>query len=373
MIDVALDRLTLWIFSLAYSISISKNFDIEISSCYSAGMKVLPMKLIAPCFSDVSALNKAAGDPLRLEVLRVLAQDSYGVLELCEIFEHKQSGMSHHLKVLAGAGLVAKRREGNSIFYSRALPSSTSGLALLQQQLYTTIDSIDVRAEITQRLQEIQRERVKASQQFFILQADKFKAQQDLIAEYPAYGDAVAELLHKMTVLPSSKKGQVTANGVAAIEIGPGAGEFLPELAKRFDRVLAVDNAPTMLERSQAYCQQQGIENVEFVSGDTSDLAGCKVKAACVVMNMVLHHTPSPADIFIDIARSLEDGGVLIVTDLCRHDQDWAKTACGDVWLGFDAEELQRWALLAGLQQGHSKYLALRNGFQIQVQQFKKM
>jgi ArsR family transcriptional regulator len=340
------------------------------------------MNMTSPCFSDVSALNKAAGDPLRLEVLRVLAQDSYGVLELCEIFGHKQSGMSHHLKVLAGAGLVAKRREGNSIFYSRALPSSASGLALLQLQLHATIDAIDVTVEVAQRLQQIQQERVKASQQFFVLQADKFKAQQDLIAEYPAYGDAVAELLHKTTVQRLLKKdlstkglpkeGRLTESAVTAIEIGPGAGEFLPELAKRFDRVLAVDNAPTMLERSQTYCEQQGIEKVEFVSGDTSDLVDYKVKAACVVMNMVLHHTPSPADIFIDIARSLEVDGVLIVTDLCRHDQDWAKTACGDVWLGFDAEELQRWALLAGLQQGHSKYLALRNGFQIQVQQFEK-
>ncbi|NER61952.1 winged helix-turn-helix transcriptional regulator, partial [Pseudomonas sp. MAFF212428] len=49
----------------------------------------------------LAALCKASGDPLRLKVLRALASDSFGVLELAQIFAVGQSGMSHHLKVLA--------------------------------------------------------------------------------------------------------------------------------------------------------------------------------------------------------------------------------------------------------------------------------
>jgi len=316
-----------------------------------------------PDIAELAAFNKAAGDQLRIEILRVLAHDSYGVLELCEIFEAKQSGMSHHLKVLAEAGLVAKRREGNSIFYSRSLPDVEQDLALLQQQLYATVDNIDISHGVQERLQQVQQERMQSSQQFFVEHAAKFKAQQDLIAEYPVYGQAVAELL-KMITIP---------NRSTAVEVGPGAGEFLPVLAEQFTQVVALDNAPTMLEQSRAYCKQREISNVEFVCGDTDYLPQHNMVANGVVMNMVLHHVPSPADIFMDIAGCLETGGVLIVTDLCRHDQDWAKTACGDIWLGFDPGELQHWAALAGLQQGHSNYLALRNGFQIQLQQFKKV
>jgi len=314
-------------------------------------------------FGDVSALNKAAGEPLRLEILRVLAQDSYGVLELCEVFQHKQSGMSHHLKVLAEAGLVAKRREGNSIFYSRALPNYADELGALHQQLCATVDSIAISRMVAKRLQRIQEERVSQSQQFFVQQADKFKAQQDLIAEYPVYGEAVAELLDK-TAVPQQG---------AVVEVGPGAGECLPVLAHRFKQVVALDNAPTMLEKAKQHCQQENVGNIEFVNGDTKVLRDQKNKMDCVLMNMVLHHTPSPADIFLDVAACLKPQGALLVTDLCRHDQDWAKTACGDLWLGFDAEELKRWANLAGLRQGHSSYLALRNGFQIQLQQFFKV
>ncbi len=320
------------------------------------------MKAPVLSFADISTFNKAVSDPLRIEVLRVLAQDSYGVLELCEIFDYKQSGMSHHLKVLAEAGLVAKRREGNSIFYSRALVFGSHRLAVLQQQLYITIDSIAIDESISVRLQAVSSERTRASQVFFAQQADNFKAQQDLIAEYPVYGNAVTELLHNSDI----------SNPNLAVEIGPGAGEFLPVLATLFDSVIAVDNSTVMLQRSSQYCDEQGIDNVSFVHSDTSYFAQAGALADCMVINMVLHHTSSPADIFVDMASGLRSGGVLLVTDLCRHDQDWAKTACGDVWLGFDPSELQRWALSAGLQQGQSNYLALRNGFQIQLQQFKK-
>jgi DNA-binding transcriptional ArsR family regulator/predicted O-methyltransferase YrrM len=320
-------------------------------------MKIRPLS-----FADVSALNKAAGDPLRLEVLRVLAENAYGVLELCEIFDYRQSGMSHHLKVLAEADLVMKRREGNSIFYSRALPYALSGVAALQQQLYETVDQIAMPDKIVHCIQRVHEGRTSASKQFFVQQAERFKAQQDLIAEYPVYGNAVEQLLDQT----------MTDKRALAIEVGPGAGEFLPALASRFQQIIALDNAPTMLEKSQRYCVEKGIANVDFVSEDTHYLQQNPIVADCVVMNMVLHHTPSPADIFLHIANSLRQGGILIVTDLCRHDQDWAKTACGDIWLGFDSEELKRWALLAGLEQGHSNYLALRNGFQIQLQQFIK-
>ena len=57
--------------------------------------------------SAITALCKAAGDPLRMQVLKVLQQNAYGVLELCQVFDIRQSAMSHHLKILANAGLVA--------------------------------------------------------------------------------------------------------------------------------------------------------------------------------------------------------------------------------------------------------------------------
>ena len=317
-------------------------------------------------FIDLAAFNKAVGDVLRLEVLKVLAQDAYGVLELSQIFDSRQSGMSHHLKVLAEAGLVAKRREGNSIFYSRALPLADQMLMPLQQQLYAVVDQLELASSTVLRVAQVKHERAAQSQAFFEQNAQKFKQQQDLIAEYPIYGEAVT---HMLTQVVAGVEKHTSAR--TALEIGPGEGEFLPVLAVHFNDVLALDNAPAMLEHAREYCQQQELNNIQFVCDDTSYLRTLD-DVDCAVMNMVLHHTSSPADIFHHIAGCLADNGSLIVTELCRHDQDWAKAACGDLWLGFDTDELERWALLAGLQKGHSNYLALRNGFQIQLQQFIK-
>ncbi|MEG0245374.1 MAG: ArsR family transcriptional regulator, partial [Pseudomonas sp.] len=72
------------------------------------------------------------------------------------------------------------------------------------------------------------------------------------------------------------------------------------------------------------------------------------------------------------LAKRVKAGGSLLVTELCSHDQGWARDACGDLWLGFEQDDLARWANSAGLVPGDSLYVGLRNGFQIQVRHFQR-
>lgn len=313
-------------------------------------------------YTAMAAINKATGDSLRLEILRTLASDAFGVMELCQIFDYRQSGMSHHLKVLADAGLVTKRREGNSIFYSRLLPNKESTFFAYQQQLYQTLDQAVLPTMVQTNMRAVKAERAAVSQQFFATHVDDFKEQQDLIAEFDIYGDNVNQLLIN-SPLPSLGR---------AAEVGPGNGEFLAYLTAKFTAVTALDNSSTMLAQAKKHSEIATIESTEFICQDTRYFLEQSQQYDCVVMNMVLHHTPSPAEIFNHIATGLKTNGVLIISELCRHDQDWARTACGDLWLGFDATELQDWARHAGLTHGQSQYIALRNGFQIQCQQFIK-
>lgn len=313
-------------------------------------------------YHQLAAFIKAAGDPLRLEILRVLARDSYGVLELSHIFNIKQSGMSHHLKVLATAGLVATRREGNSIFYRRAMADVNQQQAELQEQLYSALDKIEIRRETVEQLSHIQASRTETSKQFFTENAAKFREQQDLIASYPVYAEQMQELLIK-TPLPSQQ---------CALEVGPGEGEFLSILSTQFHQVIALDNSRSMLDKASAYTAKYDLENIAFICGESKDARKEGITADCIVINMVLHHTPSPAQIFQDCCAILRPGGALLITDLCHHDQSWARETCGDIWLGFEPEDFSNWAAIAGLQEGHSVYFALRNGFQIQLRQFFK-
>lgn len=330
-----------------------------------AALDSRPMSLRVPTLrhepaDDLASLCKAGGDPLRLNVLRALACDSFGVLELAQIFDIGQSGMSHHLKVLAQAGLVATRREGNAIFYRRTLPADQRLGGRLHGALLQEADTLALPTSAQQRMAEVQRQRAAASQVFFSRMAERFRAQQDLIAGLPQYRDSLLALLDTLALGPTA----------TALEVGPGDGGFLPDLAQRFTRVTAVDNSPEMLDLARQLCERQGLGNVEVELGDALNSGG--KSADCVVVNMVLHHFSDPAHAMKQLAARVNPGGSLLVTELCSHDQDWARTACGDLWLGFEQEELARWATAAGLCPGDGLYVGLRNGFQIQVRHFRR-
>ncbi|MGH8439410.1 MAG: ArsR/SmtB family transcription factor [Pseudomonas sp.] len=321
----------------------------------------LPVPAIRPEQSeDLAALCKASGDPLRLNVLRALASDSFGVLELAQIFAIGQSGMSHHLKVLAQAGLVATRREGNAIFYRRALPDGLRLGGKLHAALLEEVDGLNLTDEVQERIGQVQQRRAATSQDFFLRVEEKFRAQQDLIAGLPQYRESLLALLDKLSF----------GADASALEVGPGDGEFLPELARRFVRVTALDNSPTMLELARQVCQREDLANVNLQLADA--LSASDVEADCVVLNMVLHHFSAPAEALRQLANRVKAGGSLLVTELCSHDQSWAREACGDVWLGFEQDDLARWASAAGLAPGDSLYVGLRNGFQIQVRHFQR-
>ena len=319
--------------------------------------------LVTPDQLDaIAMLNKSSGDPLRLEILRALSTDSFGVLELCDIFNAKQSGMSHHLKVLAKAGAVTTRREGNSIFYRRALVDETLPSGQLLVALYNVIDQVPLPIATSERIQQVKQQRAEAARAFFNKHAEQFQEQQELIATFDQYGEAARELLLKAG----------PASSHTLLEIGSGSGEFLDLIHNHFAHVIALDISEEMLEQAQQRCRQHQVSNVNFVLGDTQTAIHNHKTADHIICNMVLHHVPSPADVFIDSTALLHDGGSLVVTDLCRHDQRWAKDNCGDLWLGFEPEDLTRWANAAGLEESESLYLGLRNGFQIQVRRFEK-
>ena len=307
----------------------------------------------------IAALCKAAGDPLRMQILKVLQQNAYGVLELCAVFDIRQPAISHHLKILASASLVATRREGTSIFYRRNEANPDPDLQKLQRSLFQTIDLAVLDLICSNRLTAINADRSAASVAFFDQNADRFEQNQDLIASWSDYGESLEEFLPKHVVGRDS-----------ALEIGPGYGQFLSALSSQFKHVTALDNSLEMLDQCKTRAMAQNLDNVTFVLGDTRETAIRKNNFDLVSINMVLHHNPAPADIIADCARLLEKNGVLIITDLCVHDQEWAKTSCGDIWLGFEPEAITRWANAAGLAEGTSLYLTQRNGFRIQLRQF---
>ncbi|MFB0932815.1 MAG: metalloregulator ArsR/SmtB family transcription factor [Pseudomonadales bacterium] len=307
------------------------------------------------------SLCKASADSLRLDIMRVLSKESFGVLELCRIFDMPQPGMSHHLKLLATAGLVTTKREGNSIFYRRSLPSSKNTLENLTRSMFDAIDQIALDSQRRTSVAAVHDDRALSAKQFFDKNAHRLKENQDLIVEFKHYSGCLQDLLFN----------EVLATNANVIEVGPGESELINLLINKFERVTAIDTSEEMLLKAQARLSKEQGKKVEFLLGDLSGIQSNKSPADLIVLNMVLHHLPSPQAFFKTAQQHLSVGGQLLIVDLCSHNQDWAREVCGDLWLGFEPDELTLWAHEASLKVGQSVYLGLKNGFQVQLRLFQ--
>ena len=321
----------------------------------SANIIRLPTPPKSPAFCS---FFKALGDDLRLLILRSLACDSYNVGELCAIFSVRQSALSHHLKVLVDADLLARRKEGTATFYRRALPDdSDHGLHRL---ILSELDQTTLPEKIELGIQKVQEQRETNSKEFFWGNISRFRKQQELIAPWQDYSEATLQLLGRANV----------AHTATIVEIGPGEGWLLPSLRDIAANVVAIDLSSAMLTRARAHAGH--LQGITFIEGDTKALRQHRVRAEAIVANMVLHHTPDPQAVLNDASAALEPGGSLIVSDLCAHDQAWVREYCGDLWLGFTPDQMRQWALEANLEPHAELFLAQRNGFQIQIQHFQR-
>jgi len=313
-------------------------------------------KTAQPAAEQLVELNRAAGDTLRQNILQLLARESFAVLELCRILGVAQPALSHHLKLLLSAGLLTRRREGTSLFYRRALHHETHPDLL--RGLFSSIDQLPAAPAQQQAIDAIHTERRSRSQAFFSANAAALTEQSTLISNPETYAEAADELLH-----------QAACGHDHALEVGPGAGQLLTLLANRFDRVTGIDSAETMLERAQQHVGDA--PNIRLQLRDFAELPPRRVYDA-VAAAMVLHHQPSPLAFIQQAFSVLRPGGVLILVELDRHDQEWVKKACGDFWLGFEPDELIHWGERAGFAAPSSQYLTQNNGFQVQLHAFAK-
>lgn len=66
---------------------------------------------------DLSDLFKIFGDTTRIKILYALFESEMCVCAIAELLNMTQSAISHQLKILKDANLVANRRDGKTIYY----------------------------------------------------------------------------------------------------------------------------------------------------------------------------------------------------------------------------------------------------------------
>ncbi len=83
--------------------------------------------------ADLAQAFKAIGDPVRLQLLSMIASHAGGEVCVCDLtpaFDLTGPTISHHLRVLREAGLIDHERRGTWVYY-RPVPSRLAALSRL--------------------------------------------------------------------------------------------------------------------------------------------------------------------------------------------------------------------------------------------------
>ena len=84
----------------------------------------LPHPLPDPLVELIARRFRVIGEPMRIRILDHLREGEASVQELTEALgSASQQNVSKHLQVLLEAGIVGRRKDGNSAYYSISDPS----------------------------------------------------------------------------------------------------------------------------------------------------------------------------------------------------------------------------------------------------------
>jgi len=110
--------------------------------------------------------------------------------------------------------------------------------------------------------------------------------------------------------------GLANADKLLAIDLACGPGTYTRPLAARVRKAIGADLTPAMVEKARAEAARDGIANIEFVCADIYALPFADGAAGIVSCGYAFHHMTDPARALAEMARVLQPGGRLAITDI---------------------------------------------------------
>ena len=291
---------------------------------------------------------KAQADVTRIRLLNLLLHHELNVNEIVMVMGMGQPRISRHLKILTDCGLLKSRRDGLWVFYS----ASKDGRGGNFNEFYYKFIAGDSElnsdyAAMKGVLEEGSRERTR----FF----DSIASNWDDIKQ-SIFGD----LNISSEILERIKQCDVAA------DLGCGTGELLPYMKQKAKRVIGVDKSPKMLEEAEHRLASNG-RGIELRIGEIEHLPMRDGEADTAVINMVLHHLPSPDAGIHEAGRVLKSGGSLIIVDLEKHQNEEMRKNYEHRWLGFTRKNIERWLGAGGFLPREFVQYDVRNGLKIDL------
>ena len=218
---------------------------------------------------DLLQIHKALADETRLRLLRLLSRSPLNVNEVIDILRMGQSRISRHLRILAEAALVTRRREGTWIYYERSSEPADKlvvDMLLLVSEHENAVPHFE---PDMQRMEAAIERRRQQTRSFFDSRRDGDELRHRSLDG--AYYRQVA-----LSLLPERCE--------TILDLGTGSGLLLPALLECADRVIAVDASTTMLDLARVSAGSE-ISRCEFRLGDLEHLPVRDGEADAVVLD----------------------------------------------------------------------------------------
>jgi ubiquinone/menaquinone biosynthesis C-methylase UbiE len=103
---------------------------------------------------------------------------------------------------------------------------------------------------------------------------------------------------------------------LTAIDLACGPGTYTRPLAARVGRAIGADLTPAMVEKARAEAARDGVTNIEFVCADIYASPFADKSAGIVSCGYAFHHMTDPRRALAEMARVLQPGGRMAITDI---------------------------------------------------------
>lgn len=285
---------------------------------------------------------QAVSDPTRLRILALVARMELSVGELAQLLEQSQPRVSRHVRILADAGIVERRKEGSWVFLALACAEKT---APLLQLIESWIDESTqaVFDEDSARLDAVRADRAEAAERYFAAQAEVWDSIRSLHVAEAEVERAIDRALGHRTL-------------GTLVDVGTGTGRMIELFGPRASEAIGIDRSSDMLKLARVKLESAGIRS-SLRQGDMYALPLADGSADCVIIHQVLHYAHAPADAIAEAARVLAPGGTLLVVDFAAHEREELRTFDAHLRLGFADEVMEGWFNSAGLQVDHVEHL----------------
>ena len=285
---------------------------------------------------------QALADPTRLRIVALLRMMELSVGELAQVLGQSQPRVSRHLKILADAGVLERRKEGSWVFLTLADAERVEPLfALLDSWAETSTQSLF--ASDAARTESIRADRAEAANRYFAGHAEVW--------------DQIRSLHVAESEVERAIDGALGNRSLGRfVDIGTGTGRMIELFGPRSAHSIGIDRSSEMLRLARVKLEAAGIHS-SLRQGDMYALPLADQTADCVIIHQVLHYAHSPAAAIAEAARVLAPGGTLLIVDFAAHEREELRERDAHIRLGFEDEVMAGWFVSASLQVDQVKHL----------------